>query len=291
MPRLRYSANTRPRVRLLSTPTREEPDMSTTFAGVKFSDQTAALIAEAVEAGFRVEADTRGKSPANKGVIIYPPDTNVSPITFNERGAKFNRAHTDNLRRELARAGLTSGDDAETKADNPAEPAPAVLTAPPKGGKPADGHEIHIRNFADVQTALGSDDLEVVASTVAALVRGPLNHAPSDSPLPLFSDLLGAIGYAVAIEADTIMKTVIGVVTERVRRDLATEVNEALGMASAAEAEAERLRKALAKAEASEAQARTDCGAALRRAEEAEGKARELEAAIAPLRAILATKD
>lgn len=282
MTAIRHTTNAgRARARLLSTPTGRD-DMSTTIAGVKFSDQLAALLDHAIANGFRVEPDTRPKG-ARGNVVIYAPDKDVSPITISEKGAKYNRAHYENIRRELYRAGLP--------------PLPADLANGTHGVVIAGTKE-----EALAQAPAGSAVLELGSDDVGALLSDP-ESGPGflDNLLTTLAkagglgsaeaDLVGtvsAITYAWAqkYSPDRIAEGVATIGAAR-EADLRSQIDETLAMAAEAEKRVEAAERAVAKADEREKKAREDCAAALRRAEAAEARARELEAAIAPLRNLL----
>jgi hypothetical protein len=297
MTRVRHSANPqRPAARLLSTPTTEESFMATTtIEGVRFSDTLAALLDHAAaQTGWRVERDTRGRNA--KGVLVYPADPAFGPFTVEERGAKFNRGHYDNLRRELYRAGLPP-----LPGDGPAlldalEAPEHVVMAPSKAaalkGMPKGTVAAEIMPGVGFARTPELDrifnDPDAAPKFVASMTEGLAVQAGVGK---MEADLLAAI---VQITTDWALingKDRLAETAERVRAELAAEydgqVRDALAMVEEAEARAERAEKALAKAEAAGSETGRMLTDALARAEAAEAEARRLNAALAPLRAVL----
>lgn len=285
MPRIRHSASVRPRVRLISTPGTTYPDteghsMTTTIAGVKFSDQLGALLDHAQAHGFRIEQDTRAKQ--KNGIIIYAPDKDVPPMNVSEVRSKLNPAHYDNIRRQLYRAGcpVLPGD----KRDDTTEEIPVSKSTPrkPEGiEKPV----VHLHNQKDLEAALNKD--ETRADTLAGVIAGLFERAG----LASYEGLAGGLIYTAAAWADEFRADIAMQAAELAHQATRSEIDDALKLAADAEAEAGRLRTQLERVTKSEEAARADCGAALERARVAEAKAAELEAAIAPLRAILKGAD
>jgi hypothetical protein len=267
--------------------------MSATIAGVKFSDQLAALLDHAQASGFRIEADTRKGRPP--GVMIYAPDKDVPPFSVQEERAKFNPSHYDNIRRQLYRSGcpLLPGDKRDEEiiestpvilADSKEEalakaPPGAVATELPGGIGIVDDSGGDLR-----KTLSGEHGPAFIAQVVLGLTAG-MGAGEAEQ------HLVAAITKTAAQWVQEFSVDAINIATkkaaEEIRRQMSGEVNEALRMASEHEATASRAMKALERAEASEAQARADCKAALARAEAAEKKAADLEAAIRPLRNLL----
>jgi len=279
MVRIRHSASDRPRARLISTPRTEGTDMTTTIEGIKFSDQLAALVTHAMTHDFRAELDTRGKGG---GILLYPPDKEQPVITINERSAKFNKAHYENLRRQLYAAGCPPLPDQQQQ--------PKRAT----GRRPANTHEemaianehaVHIHNAGDLAKVLA--DPEVRAHTMGAMVTDLFTKA--DQYIPV-AGLAGGLAYALSVWADDAMDQFIELASQAAKDTLQADLDEALRMAAQHEATAVRLTGQLEKAEERETKAREDCATALRRAEVAEAKAAEAEAALAPLRAFLEKK-
>lgn len=248
--------------------------MSTSIEGVRFSDQLGALLAHAHAHGFRIEPDTRGKRGGGGTTLVcYPPDKDQPPITVNERGAKFNKPHYENIRRDFYRAGLPPlpGDT---------KPVPADVPAPDE----TDGVTVlHVHNTSDLDRVLADPDkrTDAVAGMTAALfARSPV--------LEPVAELAGGIVNEIATWGAVMMEAVVTESLAAARAELSREVEEALRMASDWEATATRTQNALDKAVEREDRARSDCKDALRRAEAAEAKVAELEAVLTPLRALLA---
>lgn len=279
MARIRHSANSgRHRARLISTPHTPEgtPPMTTTIEGVKFSDQLGALLDHATAHGFRVESATNGKRAGT--VTLYAPDKDVAPIAVNERGAKFNRAHYENIRRDLYRAGCPPL-PADAKND------PAAHDAEPPAAAAADDaiDVIHIHNTAALDRMLAdpAKRVDVIAGMTASL----LNRA--DAPLSVVAALTAGLVTEVATWAEAVLPEITKQCLADARLELGREVDEALRMASEWEATATRAQAALDKATEREDRARRDCGEAIARAKAAETEATELRNALAPLRALL----
>ena len=275
MPRIRNTSNTgRPRARLISTPsttTLEGPHMTATVSGIKFSDQLAALLDHAVAHGFRIEARTKGRGDE---VVVLAPDTDIRPITISEKGARFNKAHYDNIRRDLTKAGMPPlpGDTAR--------PTAAAKTAATKPHT----HDHHTKATDQGLTELLAPGQPDRGDILAGIVRGLFSRS---SDLDMFGDLAGSLIYGLVLNADALNEVMAEAVGEAALAANARDVDEALALAAAAEKELGQLRSAVDKADAKEAAARADCAAALERARVAEAKAAELDAAISPLRALL----
>lgn len=282
MPRLRHSRSDRPRVRLLSTPgtTHLEGPLrmaSTTVAEMKFSPQTAELLIHAMQHGFRIEPDTRGRSKVN-AVIAYPPDKNLPPISINERGAKFNKAHYENLRRDLARAGMPPLDT-----DQPTPTPAATPAAKETPEMPATDRVLHLHNARELDAALtGSERSEAIAG----MVNGLFERAD----LGPMAGIAAGIIYTLAANYDEVRDDMARIAAERAVAHLGEEVNAATELAAAAEEKAGRLETALAKADAKNEKLTADLRAALERAKTAEATLAENEAVLGPLRALLAGK-
>jgi hypothetical protein len=254
--------------------------MTATISGVKLSDQLAALVDHAQAHGFRVEADTRPKRSG--GLIAYPPNKEIPPLSFSEKGARFNRSHYENLRREFYRAGCPPlpgeiagqrviGAGYETEED----------------AKRAHEEAGHVAVSID---SLGTDlaDAESGTDVLGAIIMGLMSSAQvGDAEARLVSSVAELTYSWVQRFGTDRMAEAEERAAKQVTAALQKEVNDALALASDAEARAVAADRAVDKAKAAEKKARDDCGAALRRAEAAEAKARELEAAIAPLRALL----
>jgi hypothetical protein len=263
---------------------------TTTVSGIKFSDQTAALLDHAASEGWRIEPDSRGRGKPNT-VIAYPADKTQQPITVSERCAKYNRAHYENLRRECYRAGLSP-----LPAD--ASPAPTgvvdgdsledVQSRLPAGAKSvslpdlirslADGTDSDFIDFID-----SIDSPERAPAAIGALVHGLLHRLGVSIPAAdaAAMNVTMAVNLALATRVD--VDAIVGAATAR----LETEVSEALAMAQNAEEKYDRANRAAAKAAEKEAAARRDCGEALAQARAEKARADELEAALAPLRTLL----
>jgi hypothetical protein len=287
MPRIRHSASVRPRVRLISTPGTTYPDteghsMTTTIAGVKFSDQLGALLDHAISHGFRIEADTRGKQKG-PAVVAYAPDKEISPITISEVRSKLNPAHYDNIRRQLYRAGCPPlpGDERPTTEE---ETDMSKTTTARKTATATKGTEkpiVHLHNQKDLEAALAND--ETRADTLAGVIAGLFDRAGLGS----YDGLAGGMVYTIAMWADEFRADLAMKAAELAYEETRSEIDQALKLAADAEAEAARLRTQLDRVTASEEAARRDCGAALERAKTAEAEATELRSALAPLRALL----
>lgn len=247
--------------------------MATSIEGVRFSDELGALLAHAHAHGFRIEADTRGKRAA--GVILYAPDKTIPPITVTERGAKLNRAHYENIRRDIYRAGCPP-----LPTDTKTEPTTEETPMPPRAKKSVINlpETVHVHNETDLVRALA--DPETRADVVATMTGNLFAKDPNLQP---FSSLAASVVYAVSLFASDEDNDF----ASAARAALQTEIDDALKMAAEAEAKAARLQTQLDRLEKSEAKARQDCADALRRAEAAEAEAGELSRALAPLRALL----
>lgn len=285
MPRLRRSASQRPRVRLLSTPGTTYPDhegtsVSSTICGVKFSDQTAALLDHAAhQPGWRAEAQHRRNASKPTGVVLYSPDKTISPIAVYEEKARFNPAHYDNVRRMLYRAGLPPlpGDEARAQTTDPADTtedtAPMPKTAANPFVSPAANEQVITVNGLRQLVERGSKG--DVADALTGVVEGMfLSAGAHDDTAALASILV----YSLKLWDDERTK-------DPARSD---EVDQAMALAAEAEARANRLEKAVEKADEKTAQAIADLRSWKDRAEAAEASAAAAEAAMAPLRAFLA---
>lgn len=285
MPRLRYSASTRPRARLISTPYAHDPTdptaegapvATTTVHGVKYSDHLAALLLHAEANGFRIEFGGRPRG-SGASLIAYAPDKTVPPITVSERGAKFNKPHYENLRRQFYAAGCPPLPADDRTTTDPEEPTMAKKTTHPTPVNHTFRSETEL--LAAVNGEGGPEALAgIMAGMFAKAEMGP------------FAELGGAVVYAVSAWARDHKEGLLSAAQAHARAAMQAEIDEALAMASDAEATVARLNKAVEAAEARETQAREDCGAALERARDAEARAAEAEAAIAPLRAFLTAK-
>lgn len=294
MPTIRYRSNAgRARVRLLSTPTQEGDTMSTTVAGTKFSDKLGALLVHALDHGFRIENDTRGKKGATH-VLILAPDRTVAPITVSERGARFNKAHYENIRRDLYRAGLPPLPEDEARVSTADAAVQSIVEATEDDSLVyGDQNAAEAAAAAAGGEAVALSDLDFSGEN-GAFAYGKLVYIIGQQG-GIDRDEAAAIGKVAELlmaffgeKGTTALESRIrGEVAAEVTGRLQREVNDALAMASEAEATAERATKALAAAEARETKAREDCKAALARATAAEAKAADLEKAIAPLRTLL----
>lgn len=300
MPRIRHSASARPRARLISTPNTTYGDLmpTSTVHGIRFSDALASLLEHAEAHGFRVEPDTRGKGKPS-GLVVYPADKAHSMITVNERGAKFNRAHYENLRRQLYAAGLpplpadapaTAASEEHVVDDRIFGSAEAAAAAAAAAGGNARVLDLGaaLDGEADLSEYLGENNEH--APAFMANIIGSLSLAIGQSP-ETGSLVAGLVDVAMRWSADNTgaeLDRRIADASAQVSARFSKELEEALAMASKQEATALRAQKALEAAEARETKAREDCRAALRRAEAAEAKAAEAEAVLAPLRALLA---
>lgn len=258
---------------------------TTTIVGIKFSDQLAALLDHAQAHGFRVEP-AKGTKP--NAVVVYAPDKDIAPINVSERAAKFNKAHYENVKRQLYRAGLeplpadqpdriVAGTDRdEVAAASPEGSAIINLTngftaSSPSGevieldltGEAGPKLAHHLINGLAVQMGLGKAEQMLASDLVETVLSWAITFAPARIEA-------SAEGLRAEIEAE-----------------YRGEIKAALELAAENEARALRAEKATEKADAAAKKAREDCGAALARAKEAEANAARLEAAIAPLRAVL----
>lgn len=275
MVRIRHSASARPAARLISTPATTYPDpegstMTTSISGVKFSDQLAALLDHAIAHGFRAEPDLRGKGRNPSGVVLYAPDKDVSPITVAERGAKLNKAHFENMRRQIYAAGC------------PPMAADPGRTIPVNTGDVVE--HVHIHSLPELDSRLKDANDEDRAQLLAGLVDGLFGRAGYGEPMSMMA---GAVSGALALVIPDVLTRLADSAATSSTAFFQKEVEEALAMAAEAERRATAAEAALAKADERTATARADCGAALERARVAEAKAAELEAAVAPLRALL----
>jgi hypothetical protein len=291
MTAIRHTSNAgRARARLISTPT-ERHDMSTTVAGVKFSDTLAALLDHAIAHGFRVEEDTRGKSNKANAVVVYPPDKTLSPISVSERGARFNKAHYENVRRELYHAGCPP-----LPADAPRQ-IPGLITANSAAEAlaqlPEGTHVVELGALtqdgplpSEIEALL--DDPEEAPKFIATVVESLVSRAGVGAAE---ADLLGLLTFATMswsqkFSPDRINEAAAKAVSVA-EAGFKKDIDEALALAAGFEKQAAASDRDAERALAREQKARDDCAAALRRAETAEAEARRLEAAIAPLRAVL----
>lgn len=281
--------------------------MTATIAGVRFSDQLAALLDHAEANGFRIEAETR--KGRFGGVVVYAPDKTVAPISVQEEKAKFNPAHYDNIRRAIYRAGCPvlpgdkraadETDDADTTDSAAAafERLPGVvlansreeaLAAAPEGATVIElgGIGMVADDGSDMARILHDEDLgpKFVAEVVLGLMK---QTGAGDAEAALTAMVTKTVAAWVTTFSTKAMEEAVAKAATEIRRGYEKEINEALRMASEHEATAKRATKALEAAEAREAKARADCGEAIARAKVAEAKASELEAALRPLRAVL----
>lgn len=258
---------------------------TTTVQGMKYSDQLAALLEHAIANGWRVEPNPREKP---NGALCYSPDKSQNVIRLSEKGAKFNRAHYENIRREFYRAGLPPlpGDagpirvaTADAAEDIDLEPGQSItdlrevfaaLADPARGNSLVD-------MCADPATAPS-----VIGVLVEGLAGQFVNHTHASFAGSLTSTVLRHL-HAYSEEA-------VSRAAAQVEQAMRKEVDDALAMAAEAERRADAEERASLRAAEREGKARQDCAAALRRAEEAEAKAARLEAAIAPLRGLLTTE-
>lgn len=271
MPRRRGS-NVAPRARLISTPSTtylEGPEVTSTIAGVKFSDKTAALLDHAAANGFRIEAQaTGGRSGKDPGVVLYAPDKDVPPFPVYEVRAKFNPSHYDNIKSGLMRAGMP--------------PLPSDRTAVPDTHiELPDVRVEHIHSNTQLRARLKADQPDR-GNVMAGVVAGMFQQA--EGGLSRFDGFAASLIYALTVEAESIVNTMSDIastsVLELFEADLQAEKD---GRA----AEKKRADAAIAKLEAADAKAdkaRADCAAALRRAEAAEAAAAAAEAVLAPMR-------
>lgn len=292
MPRISHTANAeRTAARLVSTPHGASYMSSTTrtVVGVVFSDQLAAVVDHAAaQDGWRVEADTRAKRGTN-AVVIYPADKDHGPINVQERGAKFNRAHYENMRRQLAHAGLPPL-PAETKAVIEADTIEDARRQLPPGAKAVNLREVllDLANDEENDFVTSSMDPEILPRLMGTLAHGMLDRYGVHDAIAL--DAGGAVTFAVktAITAHALSGSNVDATIRAVVAEKEAEVNDALAMASEHEQRADREAAAAARASEKEAQARADCGAALEQARVQKERADRLAAALAPLRAALA---
>lgn len=291
MPRITHTANAeRAPARLVSTPHGASYMSSTTrtVVGVVFSDQLAAVVDHAAaQEGWRVEADTRAKRGTN-AVVIYPADKDQGPINVSERGAKFNKPHYENLRRQLAHAGLPPL-PAETKAVIDAHSLEEAQTQLPPGSRAVNLRELllDLANDDENDFITSSMDPEILPRMMGTLAHGMLTRFGVHDAIAL--DAGGAITFAVktAITAHQLQSIDIDAVVAAAVKAKEGEVNDALAMAQAERDKYDRANRATLKAEEKEAQARRDCAAALADARAQKARADELEAALAPLRNLL----
>jgi len=259
-----------------------------TVVGVVFSDELAAVVDHAAaQDGWRVEPDTRAKRGTN-AVVIYPADKDHGPINVSERGAKFNRAHYSNLRRQLAHAGLPPL-PAETGAVIDAHSLADAKAQLPPGAKAVNLRELMLNLAGDNEDEFitATDDPEILPRIMGTICHGMLvRHGVHDA---LALDAGGAITFAMktAITAHQLQSIDIDAVIAAAVREKDAEVDQALAMAQEADARYERANNATVKAEEKEQKARDDCRAALAEAREQKARADELEAALAPLRSLL----
>lgn len=263
--------------------------MSTTIAGVRFSDTLAALLDHAAASGFRIEKDTRGRT--SKGVLLFSPDTDVPPLTVEERGAKFNRAHYENLRRELYRAGCPplpgdAPDDDDEVAVAVASEAEA-MRGMPEGTVPMELMPgVGFARTPQLEAILGNPD--VAPRFIADMTEGLTKQAGLGTAE---ASLIGAL---VQVTTDWAMMNshdrIAGHV-ESLRAELTgtyeQQIADALTMAEEAETRAVQAENACEKAKAEGARTGKMLTEALARADKAEADAKRLEQALAPLRAIL----
>lgn len=264
---------------------------TTTVAGMKFSDTLAALLDHALAYGFRIEPDTRGRGKLANSCIVYPADRDQSPINISERGAKYNRAHYENIRRQLYRAGLDP-----LPADQPSHGLGVIAAETAEEAQALAGPDAALLEVGEDVTVSSADgramtlDLKgdnashIVGTLVAGFARQMgLGNAEAALAAGVVDEILT---WSRTYSPDRVAES-----AERIRAELEAEyrgdIKTALDLAAQHEATAARLTKDIEKADAREKKAREDCAAALRRAEEAEATAARLEAALAPLRAVL----
>lgn len=271
MPRLRHSANPRPRVRLHSGTTTTEDTMSatTTIDGVRIPDpQMADLLLAARAQGFRLEAGTGGGHAAHTGVTIYPPNKTHPPIRVG--CTEVNPRHVGNVRRTLLRAGLQ---DPTTTEKEPTMPTPRKRkTSRPETPPPGTSHLDAL--MADVKP----EERVELAMAITAQVTSAAG-LPQDAAV-LASFLIAALDHW-SQERDH--RHVDSADLDAARE----EAREALRMAEEAEGRASAAEKARERAEQRGAETGELLTAALARADEAEQERDRLRAAINPLRALL----
>lgn len=290
MPRIRHTASDRNRARLISTPhgTYEGIDpMTSTICGVKFSDQLAALLDHAASAdGWRIEAanTSRGKTGS---VVVYPANKDHSPITVNERGAKFNKPHYENIRRDLYRAGLPPLPADMAKAQGVDIPPDAVTYGE------IDLSHLGVSEVIEVAGPKGRDLEDVMkdskehAPLISAIVAGIMRPAGyGDTEIELAARMNALLINHLALQSD-----VFGAMATRALEEARTlmqkDVDEALALAAENERRANIEARNVERVTQERDKARADCGDALARARTAEARVTELEAVLAPLQAFM----
>ncbi len=264
--------------------------MTATIAGVRFSDQMGALFTHALANGFRIEKDTRGKNA--KGLVIYPPDPNHGPITVDERGARFNRAHYENCRRDLYRAGLPPlPTDKSTPSTQEAAEAAVLADAPP-GSRPLrlGGSGFGMVETPDITEHL--DDPTRAPEMIGAIAQGLATRIGIGVAE---SALVASLVQCVAEWSMTFGEDRLSQLRTEIMDGLVADHKKEMAAMQALAEEAEAARVAAdrdrEKAEARGAETGRLLTEALAAKDTAEAEARRLNAAIAPLRALMSSAD
>lgn len=245
----------------------------TNFAGIRVSDTLAALLDQAAASGFRIEADTRGKGRPS-GLIAYPPDKTKQPVTISERG-KSTPHHYANIKNDLVRAGMP---------DLPALAAQPEAKLPPM--PPPVAVNVRVETADELDAQLRSPQAQEVALGIVDSLAQRMGMTEYEAALA--SGVFGLVASWVKAGTDLTAKDVEVARLEQRRADLA-EIEASLTLAQECEARADAADKRAEKAAAVGAETGRLLTAAIARAEAAEAKARELEAAIAPMRALFAS--
>lgn len=249
------------------------------FDGVAVRDkELATLLSAALAQGFRMEAATNGGHARDTGLVAYSPDTTLAPVRFGCQSS--NPGHLANVRRDLRNAGFI---DAQTiaRSATPQEPTPmskqSKIVIPTGSDRYPDRFDDHASGTEWISKAPDEAEKALRVGLVA-------QHAAKSAGLSAVD------ASTISVVVDTLVSWLNNpqVIAERGVPDNAAETEAALAMAATAEQRALTAEGLLAKAVEKEAQARKDCGLALDRAKTAEARAETLDAALRPLRSLLA---
>lgn len=96
--------------------------------GVRTAPELADLLTAAEAQGFRLEAASNGGHPVDTGFAVYPPDKALPPIRVGV--ARCSPKHLSNVRSALRAAGFTDGQTTEEPAMAKPRRQPAPTTIP-----------------------------------------------------------------------------------------------------------------------------------------------------------------
>lgn len=261
-----------------------------TVQGIRMPKDVAAVLASAIDQGFRVEPSANGKHDPMTGVVVYSPDKDMPPARFGV--AIATPAHTNNIRRNLRRMGWVDPDKPEQH-DDDAQPDVIDLTE----GVTDMSRRKTSQSAEQIAANLASEEADYAADLARA--RKSLEKIPHDDRVPSITsmaqkllvahgwdpDAAGLVSYLIpAVELWMAQRDRI----DGMARDDVQELADVL-LRERDEARKERdaLQANLDREVAKREQAGRDCAAALERARVAETERDALDAALRPLRAIL----